>query len=188
MRWFFILLVLFNAAILLWQLTDDDASETEERRAEGNLALLSEQGDPGCYGSPQLDPEAAERLLGLLRAAHPQAQISSDESLVPLGVWIYLPPEASFEAAKQRVAQLQAAGIEGYAVVVGEELANAVSLGLFADPDAAREQADALRALDLQPQMERRFAPRLRITVEGIPAAPTVGEEWHPIHCQAPGD
>ena len=103
-----------------------------------------------------LAPEIERRLAALT----PAVDFSIEPVEAPRGYWAYLPPQGSREQAMAVVEQLKALGVNDYQVIWEPgPWQYAISLGLFNQDGAARQQALRLRQLGLA---DTQSGPRLR--------------------------
>lgn len=104
---------------------------------------------------PFLARRDAERLVGQLAEAGPQAVIRVSQMQQPNGYWVYL-PEMERNAARRTVRELQARGVEDY--YLGRQ--NVISLGLFSDRRTAEARMREIAAMGYEPKVEERFKSR----------------------------
>lgn len=97
-----------------------------------------------------VDKQLAEKLQQRLVSLDIQSKTTSLESQVDLEYWVYLAPMASRQASVRQLKELQARQIEGYLITKGE-LANGVSLGMFAREDSAYSVVERLREAGYEP-------------------------------------
>lgn len=171
MRWVALLLLLANAALLGWILsgTPGRVPATSEPPVEiGELPLLRESRGAGAAPSVcfTIGPfaeaaraEAARRRLAELDLA-PRQRTTRDQEVY--GYQVLLPPFESREAALAATRELQKKGIEDYFVVSGDELENAVSVGLFERKRFAVRHADYLNELGFDAELRLRTRERVR--------------------------
>jgi len=212
LRVLFFLLLLVNAAFLGWQLFAPPSTPRSAAQPQptGPLRLLSELGpdqirmvarapaasarSSHCYRLGPIDDEggSASTLEASLVKQGYKVDVLRQEQLEPLGWWVYLPPAPSLAEAQALAARLAERGIDDHVLVVGQEKANAVSLGLFPNRVAASERITQLRALGFEPQIEQRYARRAvaLLTVRGAssPPAAVAADGWEQIDCQGGGD
>ena len=174
MRWVFFLLLVANAAFFIGRaLFAPPTSPTVTRGVSPTLVapasteqvtLLSELAPDavrvrteanvaenpslclmvGAFAS-QVDAQEFMTRLAVLDVAsyeHP-VDLSAGE-----GYWVYLPPFASRDEARRRLAELQARGIDSYIIPKGE-LENGISLGVFTRRDLAEARLAELKRLGL---------------------------------------
>ena len=65
-----------------------------------------------------------------------------------------LPPAQSRQVARDSISQLKANGIKDYFLVVTGEQTNAVSLGVFSQPELAQRRLDAIAKLGFSPSIQ----------------------------------
>lgn len=104
---------------------------------------------------PFLARRDAERLVGQLAEAGPQAVIRVSQMQQPNGYWVYL-PEMERNAARRTVRELQARGVEDY--YLGRQ--NVISLGLFSDRRTAEARMREIAAMGYESRVEERFKSR----------------------------
>jgi hypothetical protein len=80
-----------------------------------------------------------------------------EERREPRSFWVYLPSFPDADAARARVAELRAAGVEDVMRVLQGPDLNAVSLGLYNREASAERRAENLRARGVEPRIEPRF-------------------------------
>jgi len=199
---FFALLVTNIVVVLLlwrWEASTPPAPVAAHATAGGNLLLLSEQvsaladgsDGPRCYRlGPLPDAAMAQRYLRRLKNAGIRASLTEREVWEPLGYWVFLPPAASMEAAQAIGRRLAAHGVRDYVFIVGAERANAISLGLYSDPQEAQQRIDQLARLGFSAQMERRFTHEAGLMLEvvlpeGEPPVLDSDYSWRATDCQA---
>ncbi len=106
----------------------------------------------GPFASPQDLRNARARLAGPgIRMRSRQEQTTQSH-----GWWVYLPATARRSDALEQARRLSAAGINDYFVVSSGDQPNTISLGLFRDPDNARNRRDQLLAAGFQAQLSER--------------------------------
>jgi hypothetical protein len=87
----------------------------------------------------------------LRRARETLAELASQAKLGErhedsAGWWVYIPPQASRQAATQKVTELKRLGVEDYFIVQDDpRFRFAVSLGVFSTEEAARARLDEVR-------------------------------------------
>jgi hypothetical protein len=168
MRTAFLLLVLANLAFFAWSryVAPPDASadplplsrqiEPEKLKiiapadlpppAAQKAAAAQPATPPKCieWGSFTLaDAPRAEKALEPLTLGPRLAQRRTEELA---GWWVFIPPQASRQAAQKKAAELKALGVDDYFIVQEDgELRWALSLGVFRSEDAAQARLGTLR-------------------------------------------
>lgn len=167
MRAAFFLLLLLNAAFLAWSLADLDQSS-------GEAQLLNQQINPRAVRL--LTPEQVAALAAQRAKAPPKPvaclELGSfnpagdaprvEQALAPLALgprlsqrrveetanyWVFMPPQASRQAALQKTAELKKLGVGEFFVVQDDaRFRFAVSLGVFKSEDAAKARLEQLHA------------------------------------------
>jgi hypothetical protein len=180
MRWLFMLLVVLNLFYYVWHL---QGVASEPRPAEysalkaaekHNIQLLSEASErlaPAVAGASSAEPETclfiggaaqrdlADQLRQRVLSLGAQGDIREESVASDTDFWLYLPPLASREASLRQLRELQARQIEGYLIGEGD-LANGISLGMFARESVAQAARDKIRAAGYEPAL--RELPRAR--------------------------
>jgi hypothetical protein len=86
-------------------------------------------------------------VVAALRRAGGQAELVPEPpSAAPAAIQLYVPAPASFAGAREIVGALGEAGLEAY-VMGREEVSGAVSVGLFTEPERARDRRARVEAL-----------------------------------------
>jgi hypothetical protein len=168
MRTAFLLLVLANLAFFAWSryVAPPDASadplplsrqiEPEKLKiiapadlpppAPQKAAAAQPATPPKCmeWGSFTLaDAPRAEKALEPLTLGPRLAQRRTEELA---GWWVFIPPQASRQAAQKKAAELKALGVDDYFIVQEDgEHRWALSLGVFRSEDAAQARLGTLR-------------------------------------------
>ena len=173
MRTAFLLLVLANLAFFAWSryVAPPDASadplplsrqiEPEklkiiapadlpppaaQKAAAAPLAAAQPAAAPKCmeWGSFTLaDAPRAEKALEPLTLGPRLAQRRTEELAA---WWVFIPPQASRQAAQKKAAELKALGVDDYFIVLEDgEHRWALSLGVFRSEDAAQARLGTLR-------------------------------------------
>jgi hypothetical protein len=168
MRTAFLLLVLANLAFFAWSryVAPPDASadplplsrqiEPEKLKiiapadlpppAPQKAAAAQPATPPKCmeWGSFTLaDAPRAEKALEPLTLGPRLAQRRTEELAA---WWVFIPPQASRQAAQKKAAELKALGVDDYFIVLEDgEHRWALSLGVFRSEDAAQARLAALR-------------------------------------------
>lgn len=172
MRWSFLLLLVLNLFYYVWhqQQAPLRVKEVQSlslyRGSQQDIKLVSEAekpqirvdpgrdaggGDAACLflgGFEQEDVARAveQRLLSIdIRAA-----VQSVEAAAGLDYWVYLSPLASRQASLRQLKELQARKIDSYIISQGD-LANGISLGIFARNDSAQSVMQRLRDAGYEP-------------------------------------
>ncbi|MNZ57855.1 hypothetical protein D3C78_758460 [compost metagenome] len=184
MRWLFLLLLLMNVGLFVWQhrLAPSGSSELPllagqaERapvQAVQGLTLMAEaeSSKPQSQASVVADSAAHCLVLGGFDAPEPARQLEQRLLSLDVGVrvvtseasfgadhWVYIPPLASRQASLRQLRELQARGIDSYLITEGE-LADGILLGVFPRLDSAVSVAEKLRAAGYEPQV--RELPRI---------------------------
>lgn len=172
MRWIFLGLLIINAMYFVWSRQDftrstvdvetvvllnspdqvklvsevpklqEQLNKTEQQQVQVEMMLL------GGFVEKQITEKLQQRLVSL----DIQSKIIVLESEVDLEYWVYLAPLASRQAAVRQLKEMQARQIDGYLITKGE-LANGVSLGMFAREDSAHSVAERLKEAGYEPSV-----------------------------------
>lgn len=172
MRWLFLGLLIINAMYFVWSRQDftrstvdvetvvllnspdqvklvsevpkmqQQLNKTEQQQVQVEMMLL------GGFVEKQIAEKLQQRLVSL----DIQSKIIVLESEVDLEYWVYLAPLASRQAAVRQLKEMQARQIDGYLITKGE-LANGVSLGMFAREDSAYSVAERLKEAGYEPSV-----------------------------------
>lgn len=187
MRWVFLLLLLLNVGLFVWQhrlapsaggeLSLSMRTPTAAVAPAQSLRLLAEAqqaaataGMAGTGGSSEESVarclvlggfnsmERARQLKQRLLSLDIAVRVVSAEASFGSDHWVYIPPLASRQASLRQLRELQARGVDSYLITEGE-MANGILLGVFPRLDAAVSVADKLRASGYAPQL--RELPRI---------------------------
>jgi hypothetical protein len=180
LRLLFVLLVALNIAVGAWLLLGQPYPHHGEAVDPGvtELRLLSELPLPASTLAPSPEvraplalASASHRCLALGPFTTPQdlreARQSLDGQVMRMrsrqeqttqsnGWWVYLPASASRAQALAQTRDLAAHKISDYFVVSSGDQPNAISLGVFKDPDNARKRRDDIVAAGFPARMSQR--------------------------------
>ena len=151
MRWIFISLVVINLAYLGYQfsqpkqITEDRTVTVPMVNGAPRIKLLSELTEtvarqknttekkaPLCWAvGPYLLELDARHMRARMLALDVSAHIENNAVVVKKEFWVYLKPLANKKMALRKLKELQKRGVDSYVITEGE-LANGISLGLFA--------------------------------------------------------
>lgn len=130
---------------------------------------------PKCmeWGSFTLaDAPRAEKALAPLALGARLAQRHTEELA---GWWVFIPPQASRQAAQKKAAELKALGVDDYFIVQEDsEHRWALSLGVFRSEEAARARLGTLRTQGVRSaQVARRetVVPKVWLQVKSVDPA-----------------
>lgn len=171
MRWLFLGLLIINTMYFVWSRKDFNPSAVDvdpillnspdQVRLISEVPKLQEQSNGAEQQDVQVemmllggfvDKQLAEKLLQRLVSLDIQSNITVLESQVDLEYWVYLAPLASSQAAVSLLKEMQARQIDGYLITKGE-LANGVSLGMFAREDSALSVVERLKEAGYEPSV-----------------------------------
>ena len=181
MRWIFWFLLLSNGVLAIWNLAGQKPLDTPPSPAEStaqatvdasvkSLRLVSEMAaedlqarsrDEAPPAAPQLclmagafaDVAAAEQFIARLAALDVAAFVHPVDLTAGEGFWVFLEPFGNREAARRRLAELQARGVDSYIIPKGE-LENGISLGVFTRLELAEARLAELAKLGLDAKMQ----------------------------------
>lgn len=180
MRWFFGLLLLANAGVLMWGAWyRESAAPGNEARPDinaGGMRLLDEPGvvlEPRTHAKPaptaRAEPaEAAQcyhigpftaaeqsmavaKQLGALNVPYREREVQTREEA---GQRIFLPGFRSQKAAEARRAELARLGIKDHALVTEPNKSISVALGIFSQTEGAQARLQELKKKGIKPQVE----------------------------------
>ena len=181
-RALFVLLLLMNLGVAAWWLLRAPPPQQQLPPVPADvptLRLLSEieGADPDAVVPELAQPSPTDADLASLRclqigpfltqadlrrainALTPNAeriQFRETRVLANRGFWVFLPAQASREAALAAARELSAKGLRDYYVVTAGERENTISLGLFRDIANAETRREQVRAAGLEPQLQPR--------------------------------
>jgi len=166
MKWLAWSLLLLNLAVAGWFVSRDYwPREATDRHAAMNVDRLSLRSPtapapaPAAPSSPP--PVVAEAFCVEWRGLNPEEYVQVREQLkslagqrvmsfteVPLNTrrWVIFPPLPSAESAESKLNELTAAGVQDAFVVKDADWRNAISLGLFANDEAAGRRVRELES------------------------------------------
>ena len=177
------LLLVMNLAVALWlwlrpapvvdaRATADDAVPTlvllsEEHNEPDDIAAAAEPDGPPeptpsldrmvCVQiGPFLTQADLRRAMNALTPGAERIQFRETRALAKRGYWVYLPAQASRDAALATARELAAKGLRDYYVVTAGERENTVSLGLFQNLSNARQRHEEVRLLGFDAQLQPR--------------------------------
>jgi len=189
MRYLFVLLVLLNLAYWGWQHTFPRAETAPPARVLADvepLLLLSER-ESGAVAEAKTPVEPvtespAESPMETARRCYTLGPLRSEESALALaalieaegvavgtrereeeeiaGYWVYLPQFESRRAALAVTRELADKGVKDYYVVPNGDYVNAVSLGLFSEPQRADRRTRQIAALGYEALTSVRYRTR----------------------------
>jgi hypothetical protein len=122
-----------------------------ESEARGSVAEMAEAPQPiqptadaVCQRiGPFLTQADLRRVIGALTPVVQRIQFRETRALARRGYWVYMPAQATRDAALATARELAARGLRDYYVVTAGDRENTISLGLFRELDNARKrQAD----------------------------------------------
>lgn len=175
MRWLFLLLVIGNAVYFAWgQFTHSvelktvslptsdvvtskmlpvvmlsEARTAEEVEGAEKTPLVAQQMLLGGFFEQGRASSLQQRLLSL----DIQGEVIQQEHDASVEFWVYMPPLASRQASMRQLRELQARKLDGYLISQGE-LANGISLGMFAHEDSAQAMINKITAAGYEAQMK----------------------------------
>jgi cell division septation protein DedD len=178
MRWIFFFLLLCNLAAIAWHFLSGP-KPPEVMTAPGaplsaavpEIRMLSEMPEPRRRPNPsEMAAPAVERSLCFMAGAFKdvaeaqqfidrlavldvQAFVHTVELSSGEGYWVFLDPLANRDAARRRLIELQARGIDSYIIPRGA-LEDGISLGVFTRLDLAQARLDEMNKIGLAAKMQ----------------------------------
>lgn len=172
MRWMFLWLVVLNLFYYVWHQQRAPLRVTEiapldmVQGSKRDIRLLSESTDrPLRDVAVAQSVEAVCLYLGSFEAMTDayaveqrllsldiQSRVQSMDAAAGIDYWVYLPPLASRQASLRQLRELQARKIDSYIITQGD-LANGISLGIFARSDSAQSVMQRLRDAGYEPSL-----------------------------------
>jgi hypothetical protein len=178
MKWTIYLLLLINIGFALWHIRSQDMQAAQVKQADDQalkLILLKEYAE--ASNNKSVDPtttqiQASCYTLGPFKTA--QVATAVRERMLKVGVdaqhrvnknntrpgfWVFLPPEQTRKAAQEHVSDLKSKNVKDYFLVVTGEYSNAVSLGVFSQPELAQRRSEELKALGFTVKLQKLDLP-----------------------------
>ena len=174
MRWLFLGLLIVNALYFVWTQQDfankpievasvalpssvmhekvQLVSEVPELQKHPQKQKLSQEQVEIMLLGGFADEQMAQKLQQRLVSLDIQSKITALDSRVDIEYWVYLAPLASRQAAVRQLKEMQARKIDGYLITQGD-LANGISLGMFAREDSAQSVAERLKEAGYEPSI-----------------------------------
>jgi len=126
---------------------------------------------------PLRDGAEGERLRQRVREWLPAARVEEGEAPDRSSYWVHIPPRASDAEASAVVRALKARGVDSFVIRDEPALLHGVSLGVFRDPDSAKELSERRQgigypvAIHEKPRTRRAF---FVVGATGADAGPAV--------------
>lgn len=136
-------------------------SEVEARAVVGELAEapqpIAPSADAICQRiGPFLTQADLRRAVGALTPVVQRIQFRETRALARRGYWVYMPAQASRDAALATARELAARGLRDYYVVTAGDRQNTISLGLFRELSNARQRQADVRAMGFGAELGER--------------------------------
>ncbi len=113
---------------------------------------------PACYTlGPFRDLETLRVVIRKIRGQVQEASFRSSEEREHSLFWVYLPPEASRDAAKRTTRRLRDKGIRDSYIIAAGKNRLGISLGHFREKSLAYSLRDKVAGLGFEPQVEPVF-------------------------------
>lgn len=176
MKWIILTLLLLNLGLggyQYWQTTQPEVQdETPSAARLNNLAIDQSTRDElaelerTVVAEPAVEPLQCVRISGVaaedqadiirsrLQALEVTTEMSVREEILRSDYWVVVGPFDTDQQGRDRLAQLQADGIESFLINQGR-LAGGISLGLFSSDSNARTRASELTGQDIEARVER---------------------------------
>lgn len=174
MKWLIYTLVLLNIGFALWHLRSQEIPSAQPAQGEDQalkLILLKEYVEPAATPAPAAATAAVAKqcyTLGPFKTAQAAATIRQklskngidaqnrvSKTKTRAGFWVYLPATISRADAQANIAKLKAQQIKEYFMIVNGEYTNAISLGVFAQPELAQRRHDDIAALGFTVKLQK---------------------------------
>lgn len=134
---------------------------------------------PVCYRISGLpDEEQADALAARLRRQKAEIRGRHLQQAMETRYWVSLPPFPSRAAAAPTIRRLQRGGINDHYFVNTDPNRNAISLGVFSNPEGAERRRAQVARLGLKPRLEAVEAPK---TVYALTLALPAGQSLKPL-------
>lgn len=176
MKWIILTLLLLNLGLggyQYWQTTQPEVQDATPSAARlNNLAIDQSTRDElaelerTVVAEPAVEPLQCVRISGVaaedqadiirsrLQALEVTTEMSVREEILRSDYWVVVGPFDTDQQGRDRLAQLQADGIESFLINQGR-LAGGISLGLFSSDSNARTRASELAGQDIEARVER---------------------------------
>lgn len=174
MKWLIYLLILVNIGFALWHIRSQEIPSAKPVQGEDQalkLILLKEYVEPAaapvstvasvndakqCYTlGPFKTAQIAATVRQKLSKNGINAQNRVSKTKTRPGFWVYLPATASRAEAQANIALLKSKQIKEYFMIVNGEYTNAISLGVFSQPDLAQRRHDDIAAIGFTVKMQK---------------------------------
>lgn len=110
--------------------------------------------------------EALDKAVNLLKLQQVKYGIVTGKKTVER-YWVYIPPLSSIDEARKVARRLRSLGIEDYQILATAGKINAISLGIYSNPDIAKNRQSSINQLGFDSMIEvlrrQRSARALRI-------------------------
>lgn len=100
---------------------------------------------PTCYAVGPLTPDLIDRIESRTRETGVRIAERWEGERVEPRYWVYLPPAADMDGARERQEALKAAGYRDMLLVRNGDMARSISLGVFADQANAAQHQQGLQ-------------------------------------------
>jgi hypothetical protein len=136
-------------------------SELETRSVVGELAEapqpIAPNADAVCQRiGPFLTQADLRRAVGALTPVVQRIQFRETRARASRGYWVYMPAQASRDAALATARELAARGLRDYYVVTAGDRQNTISLGLFREISNARQRQADVQAMGFSAELGER--------------------------------
>lgn len=108
--------------------------------------------------------DATSAVMQLKERSLP-AKVRSQQEQVAKGYWVFVPPLATRDEAKQVLRQLQINNIDSFIVTKGNKT-NALSVGIYGELAAAEARRDELRSKGFEVELEERASASTEFWVQ----------------------
>ncbi|MBA2592993.1 MAG: SPOR domain-containing protein [Pseudomonadota bacterium] len=153
------------------QAQEPNAPESESN-AQASKALESNASESSNVASPEAPPpacasigafasaEEADKARQRIEGPGTQIRRRTEQEVFAKSYWVYLDNQGSAELARTRLAELAAKGVEDFLLDRTGDPKNAISLGLYNNPNSMKARVSALERQGFRPAVQERDRTR----------------------------
>lgn len=143
-----------------------DAPKISPPTQQAQNQLPPRQDGHSCYivGPYPGNDEAAGAVMQL-KEKELLAKVRKQDSKVPKGYWVFVPPLPSREEARQVLRNMHQQNVDSFIVTKGDKL-NSISVGIYGDLATAQARRDELASKGFSIQVEERSSTAIEYWVE----------------------